>query len=64
MSKLNCNVVRDILPLYADEVVCEDTKTLVEEHLEECALCRTELADMRSEILLPAQPDGADSIKK
>ena len=34
--KINCRVIRDILPLYVDGVVSEDTSALVEEHLTEC----------------------------
>ena len=32
MEKINCNVIQDILPLYIDNVVSDDTKELVEEH--------------------------------
>lgn len=64
MSKLNCNVVRDILPLYADEVVCEDTKALVEEHLRECDSCKQELFSMKVKVELPPAPDGAEALKK
>ena len=31
MEKINCNVIQDILPLYIDDVVSDDTKELVEE---------------------------------
>lgn len=64
MSKLNCNVVRDILPLYADEVVCADTRELIEEHLEGCAECRDELAAMQSPVTFPVQTDAAEGMKK
>lgn len=43
----NCNVVRDVLPLYAEELVCGDTKELLERHLEHCEGCRAELAKLR-----------------
>lgn len=43
----NCNVVRDILPLYAEDMVCGDTRELLEQHLEHCEACRAELAQMR-----------------
>ena len=36
MEKINCNVIQDILPLYIDDVVSDDTKELVEEHLQNC----------------------------
>ena len=31
MNKINCNVIGDLLPLYVDGAVSEDTKKLVEE---------------------------------
>ena len=43
MSKISCNVIQDIMPLYVDEIVSEDTKKLVEEHLKECEDCRKEM---------------------
>ena len=33
MSKISCNVIQDIMPLYVDEIVSEDTKKLVEEQI-------------------------------
>ena len=43
-----CNIIRDILPLYIDEIVSEDTISFVEKHLEKCAACRTELEKMKA----------------
>lgn len=40
MAKINCNVIQDILPLYIEETVSDDTKELVEEHLQNCEICR------------------------
>ena len=31
--KISCNVIRDILPLYAEDLASEDTKRLVDDHL-------------------------------
>ena len=53
MSKISCNVIQDIMPLYVDEIVSEDTKKLVEEHLKECEDCRKEMEKMRAKIILP-----------
>lgn len=41
--KLNCEIIRDLLPLYSDKVCSEESKTAVEEHLKECEPCREEL---------------------
>ena len=40
MGKINCNVIQDILPLYIDDTVSDDTKELVEEHLQNCEICQ------------------------
>lgn len=37
-----CNIIRDILPLYAENMVSADTAAFVEEHLKGCEACRKE----------------------
>lgn len=53
MNKISCNIIGDLLPLYVDGAVSEDTKKLVEEHLAECADCKKAAEDMRKELVLP-----------
>lgn len=38
--KNECNIVKDLLPLYAEKMVSGDTAAFVEEHLKGCAACR------------------------
>ena len=38
--KTNCNVIRDLLPLYIDKISSEETNKLIEEHFEECEECK------------------------
>ena len=38
--KYNCDVIRDLLPLYADNACSERSRGMVEEHLQECPACR------------------------
>ena len=38
--KISCDIITDLLPLYHDGVCNQATKTLVEEHLDECDSCR------------------------
>lgn len=33
--KITCNIIEDLLPLYVDDMVSEDSRKLVEEHLKE-----------------------------
>ena len=44
--ELNCNVIRDILPLYAEDMASNDTKKLIEGHLCGCDACKCVLAEM------------------
>lgn len=68
MKEINCNVIKDILPLYVDHVVSQDTRELVGEHLESCDECRTEAELLQKEVLLPdnaaAQMREAAPLKK
>lgn len=45
--KLICEIVRDILPLYEDDVCSEETRKAVEEHLKECEQCRNLMANLK-----------------
>lgn len=40
---ISCNVMDDLLPLYAENMVCEDTSVLVREHLMDCTVCREKM---------------------
>ncbi len=63
--KLPCAVTRDLLPLYAENMVEQETKVLIEEHLDGCADCRKKLSEMKAPS--PSSVDTAgplQSIKK
>lgn len=57
--KLSCNIIRDLLPLYAEGMVSEDSRGVVEEHLCDCAPCRDALAELRQQTVVPTQTDTA-----
>ena len=40
MSKKECDIIKDLLPSYVDEICSEASKEWVEEHLAECEECR------------------------
>ena len=44
---LPCSVIRDLLPLYAEDVMEEENKHLVEEHLETCSDCKKALEELQ-----------------
>lgn len=45
--KNECNIIRDILPLYAENMVSTDTIEFVEHHLKNCVECQKEYEKMK-----------------
>ena len=46
IETMDCNIVRDLLPLYCDDVVSKATREAVEAHLARCESCRKEYESM------------------
>ncbi len=46
--KITCNIIKDILPLVAEDLVSEDTVKLVNDHLISCPKCTEEYKDLKS----------------
>ena len=44
-----CDVIRDLLPLYADDACSEESRRLVDEHLAECPDCSGMLKRLRND---------------
>ena len=53
--KITCEVIKDILPLYTEEMVSRDTKALVEEHVADCAECGKLLAECKQQTSVPKE---------
>lgn len=53
--KLDCDVIRDLLPLYAEKLASPASSALVEQHLAACPACRAELEQMEKPV--PVQPE-------
>lgn len=53
--KVSCEVIKDLLPLYMDDVCSDESRQLVMEHLAECVGCRLEMEEMRSELPVDTQ---------
>lgn len=66
--KIPCTVVKDLLPLYHDNVCSPETAALVEEHLRECESCQEEFHRLEEAPLPPASPEKeekkAEGLKK
>lgn len=53
MNKISCDIINDVLPLYVDGVVSNDTKNMVSEHLKSCETCRKKYEGMKGCVSLP-----------
>ena len=58
-----CDVIRDLMPLYVDQVLSDASKELVEAHTGQCGQCGEELAALS--VAVPAElTEGADITEK
>lgn len=52
MDDIKCEVVRDLLPAFAEGILRNGTRETIEEHLQKCELCRKEYEDIKREVVL------------
>lgn len=62
----NCNIIKDLLPSYIEDICSEDTREFVNHHLKECADCSALARMMQKTELVSEQMDrkAVDYIKK
>ena len=61
--KIDCEWVQDVISLYRDGVLRENSRRQVEEHLESCAGCRAYYAAYDAGEPLPPESEGAPAIR-
>ena len=52
---MDCNVIRDLLPLYVDDCCTEQSSNVVQEHLESCKSCQRIYSAMKTPTQITAQ---------
>ena len=57
MDKVHCNIIQDLLPLYADNVVSPESEEMVENHLSHCAECQGVLDEIKRSVHIPNLSD-------
>ncbi|MBQ7646691.1 MAG: zf-HC2 domain-containing protein [Clostridia bacterium] len=60
---MNCNVIQDLMMLYADNCCCDESKTIVEEHIKSCEKCRKAFEEMQGDLSIKTVP-AENNIKK
>ncbi|MHB1154611.1 MAG: zf-HC2 domain-containing protein [Eubacteriales bacterium] len=48
--QVSCNTIYDLLPLYVKGICSEESRNIVDEHLEKCSNCKKKLEIMRNDI--------------
>ncbi len=61
MNKFDCEIIKDLLPLYADNVCSEKSLKIVEEHLKDCPECSEELRRIKE---CPTVPSVDEDLEK
>ena len=61
--KVTCNIIRDILPLYVEKMVSNDTSSMIEEHLDGCQDCTNYLNEIKTSGKPPIYTDVSPLLK-
>ncbi len=56
--KIECNVIKDLLPIYIDNCCSIESKQLIAEHLKECELCNDSYKHMKASIIDMAEDNS------
>lgn len=59
-NELSCDVVRDLLPMYCEQLVSQDSKEAVEKHFEHCAACKKIYEEMGEEFEIKEEEKKKD----
>lgn len=62
--ELACEIVKDLLPLYVDEMVSDVSKKSIEDHLEHCADCSEAYHNMASRLEVEEKPAEVGDVKR
>ena len=63
---MKCEVVKDLMPLYVDELCSEETTGEIREHIKECELCRKKMQELEMPIedITPEEEISIEPMKK
>jgi len=64
MSKINCSLIKDLLPLYIDDLCSKESTEIITNHLEVCEECNKEYAQLKKEPALEKINDNSSELIK
>ncbi len=62
--KITCDVIRDLLPLAAEEIASPDSVAVVREHLEACESCREAYEGMKKPPVVVPEESGLETVRR
>ena len=64
MSKINCSLIKDLLPLYIDDLCSKESTEVIGNHLEICEDCNKEYETLKTEPKVKPQQDNSQELIK
>lgn len=64
MSKENCYLIKDLLPLYIDDLCSKESTEIIKDHLEVCSSCRKEYEQLTNQPEIKAINDNSTELIK
>ena len=64
MSKINCSLIKDLLPLYIDDLCSKESTEIIKNHLEVCEECNKEYIQLKKEPALEKINDNSSELIK
>ncbi len=60
MNNINCSLIQDLLPLYIEEILSVESKSIVENHLESCEECSRYLEILKEDDSIKVEIDESE----
>ena len=64
MERNDCAIVRDLIPMYGEDLLSEETRDYMRDHIEHCGECRKYLEQCLREVQVPVEPPARETDKK
>lgn len=61
---MNCNIVKDLIPLYIDGCCSEESKKIVKEHIENCTSCKQLFDEMNAPTDIISTAEAPTTLKR
>ena len=64
MERNDCAIVRDLIPMYGEDLLSDETRDYMRDHMEHCGECRKYLEQCLREVQVPVEPPAQETDKK